>query len=308
MAQKFGGRYSPDGRAPDSAPDGTAGRSGGLDDRALARPGPHPFDGQRPSGVGLRANLLFVLPFLFVWKAFTGTPATLILSLAVFALLTLSAWLTRDGIRAQEAYDIRRVARRPAIPRKIFGAGLMGAGLATATVMAGQNPVIAAILGAIGAGLHLAAFGPDPLRDKGAEGIDAFQTNRVASAVEEAERHLAGIKDALARTGDRRIEARAERFATTARAMFRTVEADPRDLTAARRYLGVYLMGARDASVKFADLYARTRDPKARADYEALLDDLERNFTAATTKLQVNDHQSLNVEIDVLRERLAREA
>jgi hypothetical protein len=295
MAQRFGGKHSPDGRV--TGPGGHA-----------PAPQAHPFDGKRPTGVGFRANLLFALPFLFVWKAFTGEPATLILSLAVFSLLTFSAWLTRDGILAQEAYDARNVARRPAIPRKMFGSALMGAGLATATVMAGQSPVIAALIGAIGTALHLSAFGPDPLRDKGAEGIDSFQTNRVAAAVDEAEKHLAAIKDALLRAGDRRIEARADRFAATARAMFRTVEADPRDLTAARKYLGVYLMGARDASVKFADLYARSRNEAARAEYEALLDDLERNFAAATAKLQSNDHDDLNVEIEVLRERLARES
>jgi 5-bromo-4-chloroindolyl phosphate hydrolysis protein len=167
--------------------------------------------------------------------------------------------------------------------------------------------VIAALLGAIGGGLHLAAFGPDPLADKGAAGIDAFQSGRVASAVDEAERHLAGMKDAILRAGDRGVAARVDRFAATARAMFRAVEADPRDLTAARKYLGVYLSGARDATVKFADLYGRSRDPAAKADYESLLDDLERNFAAATAKLGENDRDNLGIEIEVLRERLARE-
>lgn len=294
MAQRFGGKFSPDS--------GSATPPGGKP------PIRHPFDNKRPTGVGFRSNLLFVLPFLFAWKAFTGSPATLVLSLAVFALLMLSAWLTREGIRAAEAYDLRTVARRPAIPRKFMGAGLMGAGLATATVMGGEGPVIAAALGAIGAALHLASFGPDPLRDKGATGIDAFQSTRVATAVDEAERHLAAMKDAILRAGDRQLAARVDQLTATARAMFRTVEADPRDLTAARKYLGVYLMGARDATVKFADLYARSRDAQARADYAALLDDLDRNIGAATLRLQQNDHADLNVEIEVLRERLARES
>ena len=89
--------------------------------------------------------------------------------------------------------------------------------------------------------------------------------------------------------------------------MFRTIENDPRDLTAARKYLSVYLMGARDATVKFADIYARSRDAGARADYIALLDDLEANFTGKTQKLLIEDRSDLTVEIDVLRERLARE-
>lgn len=289
MAQRFGGRFSPGGGDKPAAP--------------VA----HPFDGKRPTRAGFRSNLLFALPFVFAWDAFSGTPADLFLGLGAFALMLLGAWLTREGIFAQDAYDARSVARRPAIPRKALGAALFGAGLATGAVMAGQAPVTAALLGALGAALNLAAFGPDPMRDKGAAGIDAFQTGRVATAVDEAERHLAAMRDAAARAGDRMIEGRVDRFAATARALFRTVEADPRDLTAARKYLGVYLMGARDATIKFADHYARSRDAQVRADYTALLDDLEQTFAQRTQKLMTDNRTDLDVEIAVLRERLGRE-
>lgn len=139
------------------------------------------------------------------------------------------------------------------------------------------------------------------------EGIDQHQSNRVARAVDEAEGHLAAMKDAILRAGDRNLEARVERFQATAREMFRTVENDPRDLVAARRYLGVYLLGAKDATAQFADIWARSRDPKARADYEALLDDLEANFAARTRTLLEDDRSALDIEIEVLRERLQRE-
>lgn len=286
MAQRYGGKYSPDGAKPGQS---------------------HPFDGQRPTRAGFRANLLFVLPFLFAWRAFLGEPADLIAGLGSFALLMLAAWLTREGILAQEAYDSRTAARRPAIPRKIFGSVLMGAGLGLATFFSGHGPLIAGALGLIGAVLHLAAFGPDPLTDKGAEGIDAFQSDRVATAVDEGEKYLRAMRDAILRAGDRKLEARVDRFAATARQMFRTVESDPRDLTAARKYLGVYLMGARDATVKFADLYARGRDPQALTDYAALLDDLETNFADRTAKLLENGRTDLDVEISVLRDRLKME-
>ena len=101
--------------------------------------------------------------------------------------------------------------------------------------------------------------------------------------------------------------ARVEQFQATARAMFRTVEEDPRDLSAARRYLGVYLLGAKDATVKFAKLYGQSHDPSVRADYTALLDDLEANFTAKNQKLLSDSRTDLDIEIDVLRDRLQRE-
>ena len=151
------------------------------------------------------------------------------------------------------------------------------------------------------------SFGPDPLRDKGAEGLDTFQTDRVARAVDEAEKHLAAMKDAILRAQDRTLEARVDRFAATARSLFRTIEGDPRDLTAARKDIGVFLMGARDATAKFADLYAQTRSAKARADYEQLLTDLETHFEKRKEALLSNDHSDLDIEIDVLRERLRLE-
>lgn len=296
MAQRFGGKYSPNAPRSDS----------GVKPAAARRDLPHSFDGTAPRRAGARINLLFVASLAPLLPAFTGGPDALIAGIGASALLVLATWLTREGTRAHQEYDSRTIARRPAFPRKIAGSLLTGAGLALAASI-GQPGLYPVGFGLLGAILHFAAFGPDPLRDKGAEGIDSFQTDRVARAVDEAERLVTGMKDAILRANDRALEARVDRFATTARAMFRTIEGDPRDLTAARKYLSVYLTGARDATVKFADLYRQQRDPAARADYEALLDDLETNFARRTQALLSDNRTDLDVEIGVLRERLQRE-
>ncbi len=292
MAQRYGGDFSPDpGRKPDSA---------------AKTPPRSPYDGRVRTKAGGRVNFLFLAPLPLAVRAFFLPPTGLAMTLGAFGLLILAAWLTREGILAQEAYDARKIARRPALPRKIAGSLLTGAGLGLAA-LAGGNVLAAVIFGVLGAALHSFAFGFDPLKNKGMEGIDDFQTDRVARAVGEAEKTLAAMKDAVLRAKDREIEARVDGFSATARAMFRTIENDPRDLTAARKYLTVYLMGARDAAIKFADIYARSRDPGARADFVQLLDDLEANFTGKTETLLIEDKSDLTVEIEVLRERLARE-
>jgi hypothetical protein len=282
MSQRFGGRYSPDAPSPRPAP-------------PAARP--HP--------VGARVNLLFVLPFAFAVGAFFKDPAGLALNLSAFGVLLGAAWLTRDGVIAQAAYDDLRVARRPAIPRKLFGSVLTGLGLGLAGF--GAGPVAAVIFAALGAGLHLLAFGLDPMRDKGLEGVDLMQTDRAARAVEDAEKLLAEMHDAISRAADRNLVRRVEAFSASIRPLFRAVQDDPRHLNAARRYLGLYLQGARDATVKFADLYARSRDSVARTDYESLLDDLEQRFALRRETLLSDDRTALDIEIEVLRERLDRE-
>lgn len=298
----------PDKKAGKKSTGWDAGRNTGRNVSKVAetRPRKNPFQGKKPARSRARLNFLFLAPLPLAFAAFFREPTAMAISLGAFGLLMLAAWLTREGITAEEAYDARKVARRPAIPRKIFGSVLTGAGLFLAAFIDGNllNGIIFAVLGTA---LHSFAFGLDPMKSKGLEGVDDFQVDRVARAVEDAEKHLTAMREAIGRARDRKLEARVEAFQITVRDMFRTIENDPRDLTASRKYLSVYLRGARDATSKFADIYARSRNKSARADYEALLDDLEVNFAARTDQLLTDRSSDLDVEIEVLRERLARE-
>lgn len=290
MAKRYGGKFSPDGSdvPPQAEPRGA-------------------FDGARVDPAGARINVMFVPPVVLVFMSLTDGAIGLSLGVVAAGLLTLSAWLLREGVRAEAAYHARKVARRPSFPRKITASLLTGAGVALAAYKTDPGIVAPLLFGAVATVLHSVAFGIDPLQDKSMEGIDTFQQNRVARVVDEAEAHLSAMTGAIQRAGDRKMETRVEQFQTTARDLFRTVEEDPRDLTSARKYLTVYLQGAKDATIKFADIYARSRDPQARADYAALLDDLEQNFAARTRKMLLDDRSDLTIEIDVLRERLQRE-
>jgi hypothetical protein len=283
MAERFGGKYSPQGNR--------------------ASPGVPVVAEAKPQGTW-RASILFLSAFLFLFPAFGDGPREVLLGLLAGGLIILAAWLSREGLKAEAAYHARKLARRPTFPRKAAGAVLTGTALAVGGVIAGQGLVYPVLYALVGAGLHLGAFGLDPMADKGMEGIDAFQTGRVAKAVEEGEAHLAAMKNAILRAKDRALERRVDQFVAAARGLFRTIESDPGDLTAARKYMSVYLVGARDATVKFADHYAQTRDGGARADYEALLTDLETTFAQKTTAFLSNNRTDLDVEIAVLRDRL----
>lgn len=285
MAQRFGGKFSSQARS-------TAGQV----------PAPVPM-AQIP-----RLRLMFVLPYLYLLSAFFNrAPDQLLLGLGAFAALTASAFITREGLRAQAAFDARAAARPPKLPRKLLGSLLMAAGIGLGAALAGQPQLYIGALAALGAGLHLLAFGLDPLRAKGIEGVDGYQSDRVARAVDEAEDMLSAMAEAIARAGDRALMVRVETFAHTARGLFRSVENDPGDLTAARKYLTVYLMGARDATLKFVQHYSQTRDAAARHDYETLLRDLETTFAARSQALIGQGRTGLDIEIQVLRERLKLE-
>ena len=292
MAQRYGGQYSPDGNPRDH-------RGGDM------RPQPAAPARARHRLEG-RTKWITIAGFPLLLGAFWQDPTGMVANLLGFGGLAAGMWMTREGLQAEAAYDARRTARRPAIPRKLFGGVLTGLGLAVGA-WAPDAVANAALIGAAGLGLHMLAFGMDPMRDKGMEGVDTFQQDRVARMIDEGQRYLDGMKDAVRRTGERRLEARVNMFEATVHGLFRQVEQNPNHLTAARRYLGVYLLGARDATVKFADLFAQTRDPRAQADWEALLTDLETNFAARTRSLLEGGRTDMDIEISVLRDRLARE-
>jgi len=115
------------------------------------------------------------------------------------------------------------------------------------------------------------------------------------------------MRAAIRRAGAPVLTRRVDDFTATVGRMVDAVEADPRDLTRARKYLSVYLGGAREATERFAEIYARSQDAAARADYEVLLGDLEKGFHDRTETMLLEDKSALDVEIEVLRDRLAKE-
>jgi hypothetical protein len=300
MARRYGGKYSPDGAPPGAA----AGAGPGA--------GPPPFRNRRVSRVSVRARLLYLLPLPLLFAGLgaigRGSAREMLGELGAFAGLTLAAWLLNEGLRAEDAYDARAVARPPAVPRKLFAAALAGASVALAGVLSLGQPLLGAVaFGVVAGAAALLAFGLDPMRKKGLEGVDEFATDRVARAIDQAEELVRQTTDASKRMGDRRLEGRVERLCDQAREVFRVVERDPRDLTRARTFLSVYLLGLRDATVKFADVWSRSRDAAARAAYEDLLGDLEQSFTTQRTHLLEDDRSALDIEIEVLRERLKQD-
>lgn len=229
-------------------------------------------------------------------------------AVAGFAALMASAWMANEGVKAERAYNARAVARRPAIPRKLLSAPLSGLGVAFAQMAQSEPSVIAAIgFGVFAMGCHLVAFGADPLSHKGIDLSDA-EIDRVAGAIEEADGLLADIHDYARAIGDREISERLASLGDEVRGLLHRIEADPSDLGRARRYLSVHLVGAHEATRKYAEAHDQLDDPRLRTDYVELLTELEASFARGREKMKADERTGLEVEIEVLRERLGRDS
>lgn len=294
-AQRFGGKYSPGG------PVAEAGNK-----RAA------PFENRRARKVSIRARLMYLLPvpmfFAGLGAIFRGDPVEMVAEVGGFAGLTFAAYLLNEGLKAEAAFEARRVAKPPSFPRKSVAAVLTGLCVtAVGTLSLGQPLLGALVFGIAAGGAQILAFGLDPMRAKGLDGVDSFESERVARAIDRAEALVREISSAADRIGERAMEDRIQQICGQARGLFRTVEEDPRDLPRARKFLTVYLTGLRDATQKYASLSPQGRDAESRDQFQALLTDLEGSFTAHREDLLRDDRSELDTEIEVLRERLKQD-
>lgn len=291
-AQRYGGAYS---------------RSGAS---AAARPSA-PQKLRVPAVSRFWAWMLYLFPTPLLISAITsmavGHIFSALLDLAAYASLLLGAFTLGEGLKAERAFAERIMARPPAFPRKLAAAILAGIGVFIATYFGWHLGLVPAIaFGALAGGSHALAFGLDPMRSKGVteHGADG---ERAAKAVEKAEAHLAAIAALTPGLGDREVKDRIAALTAKVREMLTLIEQDPRDLDRARRYLTVYLKGAHDATRKYADNRERLNDPAIRTEYLALITDLEASFERGRKMLLEDDRTDLEVEIEVLRERLGQE-
>ncbi len=293
-AKRFGGKHSP-GVAPADA----------------AAPASR-FSGRKARSFSWRVLGLYIAPSGLILPGleglFTADMLKVIWAVCPYILLMLSAWLTGQGLKAEEAFNERTIAKPPAFPRKTFAAALTGAALFIVCWLGiDLNMLIAMFYGGLGVGAHLATFGFDPMKAKGVVGLPDAELDRVAAKLDQAEKVVEETASTANSLRDRGLERRIDALAFAARDILKEIQNDPRDLRRARKFLSVHLVGLRDATVKFANAKSKGVADDMRGEFEALLADLEASFAKQRKSLLIDDRVDLEVEIEVLRDRLKQE-
>lgn len=263
----------------------------------------------------LRTRAMFLVPMplllMGLYSAVTGSAIEMAGRFGGFALFMLAAWLLMEGQKAQHAYEAREVAKPPVMPRKLFASVLTGVAVAVTSLFGFlpvlNEPVSGAVYAVIAALLHSISFGLDPMKSKGLEGYSRQDATRLLAALERGEQLMDETLSAASTFSNRKLQQQVVGLVEEARAVFRAIEKDPRDLDRSRKFMAVYLQGARDATVKLARLKAQNAAVQDYADYERLLTDLEHHFIQQQQRLLLNDRTELDVEVEVLRDRIKRE-
>lgn len=230
------------------------------------------------------------------------SPAELAVDGAALALLLSGSWLLGEGMKAEDHYRARPSARAPRLPLKTLAAVLAGAGVAAC--FASLGPLFMSVYGLTATGLHLAAFGIDPLHHKTAEGGDLGAAERIEPHLASARARLAEIESVLDSLGDRPLAMEGRAFAAEVNRLLALLARRPAALGQLREHLGMLLKGALDATRRLADVWPGQTRAEARAEYLWFLSDLKSSYIDKTRALEAAIKQEMTLEMDVVRDRL----
>src|SRR5690606_10955619 len=121
-----------------------------------------------------------------------------------------------------------------------------------------------------------------------------------------AEAVLARIEAARARIGPGELSDRLLRIAALGRELVAQVEREPRHLRRARRFLFVYLDGARRVSEGFERTHGR-RPAELDERFRRVLGTIEDVLAQQRTRLLADEVEDLDVQVEVLEHQLRRE-
>ncbi|MDS4071268.1 MAG: 5-bromo-4-chloroindolyl phosphate hydrolysis family protein [Candidatus Competibacter sp.] len=265
--------------------------------------------GQFPSPKGL---LMFLLPLPALIAAIVslarGDLSGLLGNATGYGLFLAGALLLRRGLLAEVDYDRRRVAKAP-WPLKTLGGGIIALATGvTAWLGARYAPIMAGAFGlAALLGCYL-NYGFDPRAAKrftDGDGVDT--TDRVLEALAQAESAIASIEQATRDIRNAELNGRLRRIAALARQILKLLEEDPRDLRRARKFLNVYLDGAKQVVEGYARTHPRVSAPELEDNFRRVLSTIEDVFQEQQQKLLETDVSDLDVRIEVLTTQLKRE-
>ena len=264
-----------------------------------------------PKNIGrLRTYRAFAIP-MFVGgfiAIIAGHPVTALSCIGAGLGVLAASEITKTGLIAESEYHSRAIARPPVLPRKAIGALIMGAAIVMGSWLGGNANMLTSLgLGAVATlGMGM-SFGLDPMRTKGLTGANHHEAGRAADAIEKAQELLQDIRNMAVAFKDRHLRLDIENLAVSIEEMFQSIENDPSEYRNARKYLSVYLEGARDATAQFINLPKDQQSLEATKKYTALVRELDTGFRQKSQLMLEDNRNALDIEIDVLRERLASE-
>lgn len=259
-----------------------------------------------------KTAVLFLLPIPLVFAVLAALIGGDLPRLALAGGALASLWgagvLALRGLVGEARYLLGERPDPPRIPLKLMSAVLTAIGVALAAVAGGHVAATALVFAALGGLGHVAFYGRDlkPPRIHVAV-VENVDSAAVTLQLKQAYGRLRGIEAAAHAIAVPEFRDRLSRITGIGHSILGEIERDPRDAARARRFLNLYLDSAERVTMEYARTHGQLRNQPLEQNFRRLLVDMETTFAEQHKKLVAHDLVSLDVDIEVLNERLKRE-
>jgi len=254
-----------------------------------------------------RGNFLyiFLLPlFLAVVLAlFARNISAFVLNIVAFGLFFATARLNTLGLNKEYEYHTSTLIKAPK-PYKTMTAVLLGIStLYTAWIAGGESLIRGLFLGIIATIGYFLYYGFDPKDDK-LDNIGDISAKFVIETLAEARGKLAVIEENMRDIKENELYTKLRVATDKAYEILDNIEADPKDLRVARKFIIVYIDGIKKITQSYTDMEENEITSDTKNKFSMLLSDVETRFNKEILRLKKNNQFDLDVQIDVLKEQI----
>lgn len=254
-----------------------------------------------------RGNFLYIFLaplFLAVVLALLARDiSAFLLNLIAFGLFFATAKLNTLGLSKEYEYHTTTLTKAPK-PYKTMTAGLLGIStLYTAWIAGGESLITAIFLGVIATVGYFLYYGFDPKEDK-LGNIGDISAKFVIETLAEARGKLSIIEEHMHHIKEHELHAKLRVATDKAYEILDNIEADPKDLRVARKFIIVYIDGIKKVIQSYTDMEESEITNQTKQKFSMLLSDVERRFDKEILRLKKNNQFDLDVHLDVLKEQI----
>ena len=259
-----------------------------------------------------RGLLLYFLPASLIPATIIalgkGNLLGIIVNASGFALYFFAAWCLRNGLQAEAALAQSPLTPVPKWPLKMLAAIITALATGLVAWLGARHTFLVALMFAGGAflGMYL-SYGFDRRQEKKIADTRDYSGNEILRMLEESSKIIRSIEQANDKIRNTELNQRIENICTIADRILAEIESDPRDIRRARKFLNVYLDGARQVTEGYANTHQQNQSGQLEQNFRNVLETIESVFQEQHQKLLEQDVFDLDVKIEVLTTQLKRE-
>lgn len=259
-----------------------------------------------------RGLLLYFLPMALIPATIIalgkGHLVGILVNASGFALYMLAAWCLRTGLQAEADAAQTPIARIPQWPLKKLAAIIFALTTGLIAWLGAGYKVPVALMFAGGAflGMYL-SYGFDVRPQKKIADAQGYSGDEILRMLTESSQIIRSIEQANEKIRNSELNQRIENICAIADRILAEIESDPRDIRRARKFLNVYLDGARQVTEGYAKTHQQTQSEQLEQNFRNVLETIESVFQEQHQKLLEEDVFDLDVKIEVLTTQLKRE-